>query len=412
MNVFINAVREIFYFYHEIAIYLLFGFLVAGVLHVLFPERIVRRHLGSNSIGSVIKATLFGVPLPLCSCGVVPVAASMRKSGASKGASVSFLITTPQIGADSFMLTYSLLGWLFAVGRIVASMITALFAGLTINFLDRSEKEQDAPSEGVTENSETAWQRLKNVPAYVEYELLGSIANTLLVGIVIAGIVAALIPQDFFAQYLGGGWLSLLIMLAIGIPLYVCASASTPIAAALMMKGLAPGAALVFLLSGPATNAANISMVVKIMGKRSTAVYLASIAVVSLALGYLLNLLSASLPMVHLFAAHQHEILPFWLKWAGSVVLGLMLLWYYAYSQFGDKIKLKKGDLLVGNVNIAVKGMTCPHCAKTVENAVLSVDGASDVVVHLNEGSVEFFIEDESKVQDVREQISNAGYEV
>lgn len=412
MNALIHAAREIVFFYHEIAIYLLFGLLVAGLLHVLFPERIVRRHLGKNSIASVIKATLFGVPLPLCSCGVVPVAASLRKSGASKGASVSFLITTPQIGADSFMLTYSLLGWLFAVGRIVASMLTALFAGLTINLLDRSEDDSDMPPEANNTNAETIYQRLKSVPAYVEYELLGSIANTLLIGIVIAGVVAALIPQDFFAEYLGSGWLSLLVMLAIGIPLYVCASASTPIAAALMMKGLAPGAALVFLLSGPATNAANLSMVVKIMGKRSTAIYLASIAIVSLALGYLLNLLSASLPMVHLFAAHQHEILPVWLKWSGSVGLAGMLAWYYLYKQFGETLKRKKGETTVGNVRLEVKGMTCPHCAKTVQKAVLNVDGTSDVLVQLSEGTVDFFIDDEAKVEHVRRQISNAGYEV
>jgi len=411
MDTIIHAVREIFYFYHEIAIYLLFGFLVAGALHVFFPERLVRRHLGKNSIGSVVKATLFGGPLPLCSCGVVPVAASLRKSGASKGAAVSFLITTPQIGADSFMLTYSLLGWLFAVGRIAASMITALFAGLTINFLDRSDKESYHSDENV-ENSESMYQRLKNVPAYVEYELLGSIANTLLIGIVIAGIVAAMIPQDFFAEYLGSGWLSLLVMLAVGIPLYVCASASTPIAAALMMKGLAPGAALVFLLSGPATNAANLSMVVKIMGKRSTAVYLASIAIVSLLLGYLLNVLSAAMPVVRLFNTHQHEILPFWLKWSGSVVLGLMLLWYYVHKRLGETSKFKKGDSLVGKVNITVKGMTCPHCAKTVEKAILSVDGTSDIAVHLQQGNVDFVIDDESKIQQVKSLISKAGYEV
>ncbi len=230
--------KEIVYFFNEISIYLIFGFLVAGVLHVLFPESLVRKHLGRSSLGSVVKSTLFGIPLPLCSCSVVPVATSLRKSGASKGAVVSFLITTPQIGADSFMVTYSLIGWVFALFRIAASAVTALIAGIVINLFDRKDNGSETDSKSMDQLNGSYKERLRSIFSYIEYELLGSIANALLVGIVVAAVIGVLIPNTFFDQYLGSPFLSMMIMLAIGIPIYVCASASTPIAASLLMKGI------------------------------------------------------------------------------------------------------------------------------------------------------------------------------
>lgn len=222
--------KEIVYFFNEISIYLIFGFLVAGVLHVLFPESLVRKHLGRSSLGSVVKSTLCGIPLPLCSCSVVPVATSLRKSGASKGAVVSFLITTPQIGADSFMVTYSLIGWVFALFRIAASAVNALIAGIVINLFDRKDNGSETDSKSMDQLNGSYKERLRSI--------FSSIANALLVGIVVAAVIGVLIPNTFFDQYLGSPFLSMMIMLAIGIPIYVCASASTPIAASLLMKGI------------------------------------------------------------------------------------------------------------------------------------------------------------------------------
>ncbi len=168
--------------------------------------------MGNDSFGSVLKSTLFGIPLPLCSCGVVPVAASLKKSGASNGAGISFLISTPQIGADSFLVTYSLLGWVFGFFRIAASLITAMAAGIMVNILSRSqgaEKSSDFVSK------ETFKDRLKIFFSYVEYELLGSIAGTLIAGIIIAGVISAVIPNSFFEQYLNSPFLSMLIMLVV-----------------------------------------------------------------------------------------------------------------------------------------------------------------------------------------------------
>lgn len=409
MNFVVHVLREILFFFNEIAIYLLFGFVVAGVLHVLFPESIIRRHLGRNSFLSVIKSTLFGIPLPLCSCGVVPMAASLKNSGASKGATISFLISTPQIGADSFMITYSLMGWVFALFRIVASLITALAAGIMVNLLGRKDPDQTAEPV-LNGNQAGSYQaRLRTIVGYVEYDLLGSIANALLLGMVLAGVIAALIPDGFFERYLGNNFLSMLLMLVVGIPLYVCAAASTPIAASLIMKGISPGAALVFLLTGPATNAITITTVLKVLGKKSTAVYLLAIALVSLALGYLLNVLTAYFGFQNIMALHSQGMLPAWLKIGGSVILAVMIGWYYLKVKVLDKTR---GDETMEDkrISLTVQGMTCMHCAGTVKKAVESVAGTSDVDVLLDEKTVKFEIEDADNIDRVKQVIERAGY--
>ncbi len=404
-------INETGYFYYEMAIYLVFGFLVAGVLHVFFPDSIVRKHLGKPGIRSMIKSTLFGIPLPLCSCGVVPVATSLRRSGASKGATVSFLISTPQIGADSFLLTYSLLGWVFAVFRIVTSVLTAILAGLSLLLFDQdSVKQKPAVTQNASQS--TPAQRLKELPSYVEYELFGSIAGTLLIGVLVAGLIGALLPEGFFMLYFDYPFLSMLVMLAIGIPMYVCASASTPIAASLVLKGLNPGAALVFLLTGPATNAVNLSTVSSIIGKKSTALYLASISIAALVMGYLFNLLIGQIGMETILHTHQHEMLPPWLKWSGVVILSIMFLIYYWNMKFKKLFVKTRGEIKVSHLIIDVKGMTCMHCAGSVKNAVESVEGASEVSVDLDNGKVDFKLENPEQLENVKTKIKDAGYAV
>ena len=409
---FVSAVlKEILFFFNEVSIYLLFGFIMAGLLHALFPESIIRRHLGRNSFYSVIKSTLFGIPIPLCSCGVVPVAASLKNSGASKGATISFLISTPQVGADSFMITFSLLGWVFGLFRIAASLITAIIAGLIVNIISGNSRSQPGETQSNGASDENFGQRLRSMFDYIEYDLMGSIANALLAGIIIAGIIGALIPDGFFEKYMGSDFISMLLMLIVGIPMYICASASTPIAASLIMKGISPGAALVFLLTGPATNAVTISTVIKILGKKSTVVYLAAIAVVSLSLGYLLNILAARYGFHQIILLHQHEMLPGWLKVFGSVILVLMLGWYYIKTKILNKVG---SEIIMSDnkISLDVKGMTCMHCAGNVKKAVESVVGISGVSVDLARKTVLFQLEESGDIEEVKTAIVGAGYTI
>ncbi len=404
--------QETIFFFNEVAIYLLFGFLVAGILHILFPDSIVRRHLGKSSLGSVLKSTAFGIPLPICSCGVIPVAASMKNSGASKGATISFLISTPQVGADSFMITYSLLGWVFAIFRIIASLITAILAGLLVNIFGRREQEAELTTSSCQiPVKETFWDRLKSIFSYVEYELLGSIANSLIIGILIAGVISAFIPTGFFETYMGvdSNFWSMLLMLVIGIPLYVCASASTPIAASLILKGMSPGAALVFLLTGPATNAMSIAMVFKMVGKKATIIYLFTICAVSLALGFLLNIFADIYGLSSIILVHQHDVLPMWLKIAGSVILIFMLVWFYIKTKWLNKYEVVE---MANKISVNVAGMNCMHCANSVKKAVEAVDGTSNVVVDLEANKVDFEITTDENVDKVKSEIVAAGYTI
>lgn len=409
MDLFTLISKEILFFFNEVAIYLLFGFILAGILHVLFPESIIRRHLGRNSFGSVVKSTLFGIPIPLCSCGVVPVAASLRNSGASKGASISFLISTPQIGADSFMITYSLLGWVFGLFRIVASLITAMVAGIMVNVIGN----QDASPSHVfpsAVNEETFGQRLQSIFSYVEYELLGSIANALMIGLVIAGLIGAFIPDAFFERHIGSHFMSMVVMLIAGIPMYVCASASTPIAASLIMKGISPGAALVFLLTGPATNAMTISTVVKSLGKKAALIYLGAIASVSLILGQVLNVLAATYGFDRIIMVHQHEMLPGWLKISGTILLSAMLGWYYLKIKFLSNFKRREG--MEPKITLNVQGMSCMHCAGNVQKAIESIAGTSNISVDLEGKKVLFDIEKTDDIEKVKAAITTVGYQV
>jgi uncharacterized membrane protein YraQ (UPF0718 family) len=290
----------------ESAPYVLFGFFAAGLLKALVPEEAVVRHLGEKSAGSVFKASLFGVPLPLCSCGVIPAAIGLRKQGASNGAAASFLVSVPETGVDSIAITWALLDPIMTLVRPVAAFLTATVTGLLINLLpedlpaasDTKEQSCGCGSSCVSDKPAPEvkpglWQRLGAGLRYAFGDLLGDIGKWLLIGIVAAGVISYLVPDDFFVQYLSSEFVSLLIMLVVGIPLYICASASTPIAAALVLKGLSPGAALVFLLAGPATNAATLTVVYRYFGRAATLIYLVAISVCSLFFGYLLNRLYA-----------------------------------------------------------------------------------------------------------------------
>ncbi len=320
--------------------YVLFGFLAAGLLKALVPEEAVVRHLGKSSAGSVLKASLFGIPLPLCSCGVIPAAISLRKQGASKGASAAFLISTPESGVDSIAITWALLDPVMTVVRPLSAFVTATAAGLMINALPDDPVEEASKNESgcgcasaccdgapqVAQNPGLG-KRMKDGIAYAFGDLLGDIGKWLLIGIGVAGVISYFMPADFFTRYLSGEFTSLLVMLAVGVPLYICASASTPIAAALILKGLSPGAALVFLLAGPATNAATLTVIGSFWGRRVTGFYLATIAVCSLVMGWLLNRFYAftGLDITRWLSEGSHEEASTF-GWVMAVVLVLLIV--------------------------------------------------------------------------------------
>jgi uncharacterized membrane protein YraQ (UPF0718 family) len=338
MDFVLQILRETWHLLQDASVYVIFGILVAGMLRIFLSPGTVARHLGRGRFSSVFKASLLGIPIPLCSCGVLPAAASLKKQGANKGATTAFLISTPESGVDSVALTYALLDPVMTIARPVAAFATAAAAGLSENLLTKGEEEIKAkpdltcPVDGCCDGQEclpedhsshhSFSEKLRAGLAYALNDLWNDIAVWFLVGIVLAGVITALVPADVLTRTLGGGLPSMLIMLAAGIPLYICATASTPIAAALILKGVSPGAALVFLLVGPATNITSLTVLLGILGKRATAIYLTAIALSAVIFGLVLDQVYAILGIsAQAIAGQATEVIPPWAQVGGALVL-------------------------------------------------------------------------------------------
>ncbi len=337
----------------EAAPYLLLGFAVAGLLKIFLPDEKIIEYLGSSAgrVRSVLNASIAGVPLPLCSCGVVPAALSLKRRGATKGATLSFLISTPETGVDSISITYALLDPIMTIFRPVATFITASAAGIAENIL---EKDKPVPtprhildisptssiSEDVqnpcscenecctTQDSETLYQKLGQGARYAYIDLVADISKWLVIGIVLAGMITYIMPSEIMQAYLGGGVASMLIMLVIGIPLYICATASTPLAAAFIAAGVSPGAAFVFLLAGPATNAATITMVAKFLGTRTAMIYISVIAICSIIFGLLLDYIYSRMGIeATAIVGSASDLLPAEVKAISAAILGCLIIY-------------------------------------------------------------------------------------
>jgi uncharacterized membrane protein YraQ (UPF0718 family) len=330
---------------NAMAPYILFGLLFAGILHELVPQSIVKNHLGKDSIVSVIKATIFGIPLPVCSCGVIPLAASIKKSGASNGSTLSFLISTPITGIDSILATYGMFGWVFTIYRVITSMIISIIAGILSNIYTQKEEEQtqniavaneEECSEGSCCSKEESCDAkkeglLKNTLSYAFGTLLKDIASPLLVGLLVGAFITVAIPDNLSEILIEYNWLSYIIVIAIAVPMYVCATASLPIAAGLMLAGVSPGAAFVFLSAGPATNTVTIGVVKKMLGTRTLYIYLGTIILGSIVFGLGLDYLFRDVNVKELVHMDEQAGL---LAWVSSTLLWIFVLYYVVRELF------------------------------------------------------------------------------
>ena len=311
----------------EMSPYLLFGFFVAGLLSVLVSQSLVERHLGGKGIWPLVKASLFGVPLPLCSCGVIPVSMSLHKHGASKGSTISFLLSTPQTGVDSIFVTLSLLGPVFAVFRPLAAFITGIVGGTFVDLFEPKSKDDAQPPQKCTDeccDTAAAHSKITKGLKYGFVTLPRDIGKAMLVGLAIAAVISALVPDGYFAEKLGTGIFAMVVMMFLGIPVYVCATASVPVAAALILKGLTPGAALVFLMTGPATNAASFVTIWKVLGRVTAITYLAAVAGCALLGGILLDYIASGFDFE--IATHPGWMLPPIVKYISAAALLAVLV--------------------------------------------------------------------------------------
>jgi len=311
----------------EMSPYLLFGFFMAGLLSVFVSQQLVEKHLGGRGLWPLVKASLFGVPLPLCSCSVIPVTMSLHKHGASRGSAVSFLLSTPQTGVDSIFVTYSLLGPIFAIFRPVAALLTGIVGGVFVNVVDGAGHDTTEHVEKCADSCCAHGDKSSRIVRALKYgfvTLPSDIGRAMLLGLIVAAFISALIPDGFFADRLGTGIGAMIIMMLLGIPVYVCATASVPVAAAMIMKGLTPGAALVFLMTGPATNAASFITIWKILGSRTAIVYILTVMACALTSGLLMDHFFPSTGVI--IAGHGHGwMMPETIKYASTAVLFFVL---------------------------------------------------------------------------------------
>ena len=358
---------------------LLAGLLLAGLMRVFFPERLVRAHMSQPNLRSTLKAALIGVPMPLCSCGVIPAAMGLRNQGASKGATTSFMISTPQTGVDSILVVGSFLGWPFAAFKVAAAFVTGVIGGVLVNrFTPHSDAVTDDVEQG--EHWRNSDSRLVAVLRYALFDILAAIDLWLIVGILLAAAISAAVPPDYlrgmaWTQGLGG----MLLVLLISLPLYVCTTSSVPIAASLIAAGMPVGSALVFLMAGPATNIATIGAVYRTLGLRVLSIYLATVIVSSIAFGMTFNFLLADTSVDVM--AHDHHDRAWWETGSALLLIGLML--FLSLRRLRNRLSRQQDvdlDAKSSAVTLQVEGMTCQHCVANVRRAIES-QGKFDLVL-------------------------------
>lgn len=392
----------------EMAPYLLFGFLVAGLLYAFVPGKFYRNHLSRPGAWAVIKAALIGVPLPLCSCGVLPTAVSLRRNGASRGASTSFLIATPQTGVDSIFATYSLLGLAFAIIRPVAALLTAFVGGMLVN---RDEKACSADLDAEVDTidappSDGFWGKALDALRYGFVEMVQNIGKWLVIGLIIAAAITVFVPDGFFTFFSSYPILAMLAVVIVAVPMYVCSTGSIPIALSLMLKGLSPGAAFVLLMAGPAANFASIIIVSKSLGRRAAAIYLGTIVVGAIAIGLCIDYLMPSswfeAPLIA-SQAHCHLQVGIFPGICSVILVGLLL-----FALIKKYTPSKPKTMETEHIVVTIKGMTCAHCKAMVEKNVAKLPGVKSVSADLATGKT--IIDGQPDPAALREVIDDLGF--
>ena len=330
-------IQEVWNITASMAPYLLFGFFMAGLLSLVLTKKFVSKHLGKGNLVSIIKAAIIGVPMPLCSCSVIPVTISLSKQGAKKGPAVAFLTSTPQTGVDSILVTYSLLGPVYALLRIISAFICGVTSGVIINRFDHQSDSIEEEISCCSSDNSTGNKYLKAMK-YGLIDMPRDLGKELLIGIIITAIFTALIPANYFADNVGSGLWGMLLMLVTGIPIYVCSTASVPIAVGLIISGFSPGAVLVFLIAGPATNAASLSALVKIIGRKETIIYLLSLMVTALLIGFVTDYFNIA-QGIQVYAQEAHEHLGIIQHISAAVLLLLMSPKLFTFFKRKAKVK-------------------------------------------------------------------------
>lgn len=404
MTTYLNALWHIT---SEMAPYLLLGFLVAGVLHVLVPRNFYSKYLSKDNFGSVLTAALLGIPLPLCSCGVIPTAIGLRNEKASKGAVASFLIATPQTGIDSIIATFSLMGIAFAVVRPIAALVTGICGGMLVTWLCAKDKF-DTAEENNTATQKKQKNALLAILQYSFVDMIQSIGGRLFLGLLLAALIQIGISDDFFLTYGNAPLLQMLVMLVIAIPMYICSTGSIPIAAALLAKGLTPGAALVLLMAGPAVNLASIMVVKKAMGMKFTLIYVGSVVLGAILFGLTLNNFNGLLSFTQTTAEHcceVHEEQTSWFTIICTIFLLLLILNVFIMGIFS---RFKKQQVEASEVLYSVEGIDCKHCKAAAEAALEKVAGIEAIEINLEQKTVK--IKGTASESDISAAIEKAGF--
>ncbi|MBQ7946035.1 MAG: SO_0444 family Cu/Zn efflux transporter [Bacteroidales bacterium] len=405
----------------EMIPYLLLGFLFAGLLHVLVPHKFYQKYLSQNNFRSVILASLFGIPLPLCSCGVIPTAMSLRKEGGSKAATTAFLCATPQTGVDSILATFSVFGLAFAIIRPAAALVSALLIGGIICIVEKEPKTENASMKsGKTGKNaqESIWQKTIRALRYGFVEMIQDIGGHMLTGLLIAGLISVALPESWLLSLSDRPLLEMMAVMLFAVPMYVCATGSIPIAAALMLKGLTPGAALVFLMAGPAINFASILVINKALGKKVTGIFVACIILCALLFGLSIDYLMPASWFNAISAAGScsHETVSVF-QWICLGLFSLLLINAFALRKCShkhaqtcscgqesncensdseqhcscsdackDEIESESAMPAQTKARVYhVEGMHCNHCRRNLEEALNKLPGVDQAEVSLEE---------------------------
>jgi uncharacterized protein len=396
----------------EMAPYLLLGFILAGITHAFFPREWIKTHLDGNGFMQSLKASLFGVPLPVCSCGIIPLAKELKKTGASNAGVAAFLASTPQTGVDSVAATTGLMGWPFAVIRVVVAFISGVFTGTLIGVSEKSvTSSPEIPNPALPDRK--GERSIPKILHYALIELPGDIRNSLTLGLLIAAAISLFLPE--FTKFTGDGnaWIGYFGIMLLAIPLYVCSTGSIPIAIALITSGFSAGSALIFLIAGPATNIVTLVTMTDIIGWKNTGLYLVSVIGIALLSAILIDSSLMNID-VQSYVGHIHENSISWFKWLCAAILIFSLFYDYVAHRV-RKIR-KHTDSQEHGINwkhyqLTVKGIGCKKCAAKITSIIENIKRHRNVQIDIEKGIVRFEAE-KMDSEGISEKLLSEGYTV